>query len=82
MTPRHEPWVPHISLVFREMWDTTAPYLKALTQLTTKINVRGIPHLAKNERDVGHPGFIGEINVKGPRHVGRGPFTGEAVEFG
>jgi hypothetical protein len=21
-------------------------------------------------------------NVKGPRHVGRGPFTGEAVEFG
>jgi hypothetical protein len=19
----HEPWVPHISLVFREMWDTT-----------------------------------------------------------
>jgi hypothetical protein len=21
-------------------------------------------------------------NVKGPRHIGRGPFTGEAVEFG
>ena len=21
--PANEPWVPHISLVFREMWDTT-----------------------------------------------------------
>jgi hypothetical protein len=23
--PTTEPWVPHISLVFREMWDTTNP---------------------------------------------------------
>jgi hypothetical protein len=22
------------------------------------VEVRGIPHLAKNERDVGHPGFV------------------------
>jgi hypothetical protein len=24
------------------------------------VNIRGIPHLAKNERDVGHPSFVGE----------------------
>jgi hypothetical protein len=23
LCPFHKPWVPHISLVFREMWDTT-----------------------------------------------------------
>ena len=51
-----EPWVPHISLVFREMWDTTA--LLPLTFESTselRVDVCGIPHLAKNERDVGHP---------------------------
>jgi hypothetical protein len=26
--------------------------------LGKKVEVRGIPHLAKNERDVGHPSFV------------------------
>jgi hypothetical protein len=47
--------VPHISLVFGEMWDTTAAdrHFSALQELP--IEVCGIPHLAKNERDMGHP---------------------------
>ena len=56
-----EPTVPHISLVFREMWDTTSTF--PLTLIHPKhlaINVGGIPHLAKNERDVGHPAFVRE----------------------
>jgi hypothetical protein len=27
------------------------------------VRVRGLPHLAKNERDVGHPGFLGQAVV-------------------
>ena len=48
-------WVPHISLVFREMWDSTAlrPQFSASTQ--KKVEIRGIPHLAKHKRDMGHP---------------------------
>ena len=54
----HEGRVPHISLVFREMWDTTD-----VDRLVHGMNresegwCSGIPHLAKNERDVGHPSF-------------------------
>jgi hypothetical protein len=47
--------VPHISLVFREMWDTTASDLHCSALQELPIEVRGIPHLAKNERDMGHP---------------------------
>src|ERR1700722_11848628 len=47
--------VPHISLVFRGMWDTTAANLRSLAPLTEPVQIRGIPHLAKNERDMGHP---------------------------
>jgi hypothetical protein len=28
-----------------------------------KVESSGIPHLAKNERDVGHPGFVIVIEV-------------------
>jgi hypothetical protein len=47
--------VAHISLVFREMWDTTAPNRKIFGLQELEGEDRGIPHLAKNERDVGHP---------------------------
>jgi hypothetical protein len=47
--------VPHISLVLREMWDTTNLDLRCLLSGKTDGERRGIPHLAKNERDVGHP---------------------------
>ena len=50
--------VPHISLVFREMWDSTAADRHVFRLLATNVKVRGIPHLAKNERDVGHPRFV------------------------
>jgi hypothetical protein len=36
------------------MWDTTA-LNQQLSDEKKKVEVRGIPHLAKNERDVGHP---------------------------
>jgi hypothetical protein len=53
--------VPHISLVFREMWDTTSPDRsppKAESNLKkSRGQVRGIPYLAKNERDMGHPRY-------------------------
>jgi hypothetical protein len=36
-----------------------------------KVEIRGIPHLAKNERDMGHPGFVvrlkAETTMDGPR---------------
>jgi hypothetical protein len=48
--------VPHISLVFREMWDTTALSLwLSIYPTHLAVNIGGIPHLAKNERDMGHP---------------------------
>jgi hypothetical protein len=53
--------VAHISLVFREMWDTTDldRYMpRAHRESDGKSS--GIPHLAKNERDVGHPSFVRE----------------------
>ena len=51
--------MPHISLVFREMWDTTAVNLQLLELLApTQVKVPGIPHLAKNQRDVGHPASL------------------------
>ena len=53
--------VPHISLVFREMWDTTAPSLQlSIRPVHLAVNLGGIPHLAKNERDVGHPAVVRE----------------------
>ena len=51
--------MPHISLVLREMWDTTAPSTLNC-QMHCSVNIRGIPHLAKNERDVGHPAFLSD----------------------
>ncbi len=60
--PGHQPWVPHISLVFREMWDTAAADLHPSALQRLPIEVRGIPHLAKNERDVGHPLIGGTMN--------------------
>ena len=50
--------VPHISLVFREMWDTTAVNRRLVGSTDENIEFRGIPHLAKNERDMGHPRFV------------------------
>jgi hypothetical protein len=50
--------VPHISLVFREMWETTS--LNLFPDLRkTHIDFRGLPYLAKNERDMGHPTILG-----------------------
>src|ERR1700677_3431743 len=40
-----------ISLVFREMWDSTAAEPPVLGPINKTIKVCGIPHLAKNERD-------------------------------
>jgi hypothetical protein len=56
--------VAHISLVFREIWDTTALSLWLPTHpMHFAVNVRGIPYLAKNERDMGHPSFVKEQEV-------------------
>src|ERR1700723_2282641 len=54
LTPLRQ-WVPHISLVFREMWNTPA----LAPNLSHPVSSLGqhplVPHLAKNERDMGHP---------------------------
>jgi hypothetical protein len=43
------------------MWDTTALSLwLSSSSMYLAVNVGGIPHLAKNERDVGYPSFVGE----------------------
>ncbi len=47
--------VPHISLVFREMWDTTALQQPVFRSTGKEHKGSRIPHLAKNERDMGHP---------------------------
>ena len=49
--------MPHISLVSCEMWESAALNLKLFDPNDRHIEIRGIPHLAKNERDVGHPRF-------------------------
>jgi hypothetical protein len=55
--------VPHISLVFREMWETTAADLHPSALQELPIEVRGIPYLAKNERDMGHPLIRGRDRI-------------------
>ncbi len=59
--PFHGRRVPHISLVFREMWDTTNLNNSAYEAENFRVGRRGIPHLAKNERDVGHPAFVAGV---------------------
>jgi len=49
----------HISLVFREMWDTAVVDRKVYrTDQKSEGKSGGIPYLAKNERDMGHPSFV------------------------
>jgi hypothetical protein len=40
------------------MWDTAALHVH-LSDVGKKVKVRGIPHHAKNERDMGHPTICG-----------------------
>ena len=43
------------------MWDTTALSLRLSIHPThLAVNIGGIPYLAKNERDMGHPSFVRE----------------------
>ena len=45
---------PGISLVFREVWDTTdVSHCLSIHPIYLAVNIGGIPHLAKNERDMG-----------------------------
>jgi hypothetical protein len=51
--------VAHISLVFREMWDTTDLSLwLSMHPMHLAVDSGGIPHLAKNKRDMAHPSFV------------------------
>jgi len=40
------------------MWETTALYVR-LSEVAKKVKVRGLPHLAINERNMGHPTILG-----------------------
>ena len=54
---------PHISLVFREMWDTSEVD-RSVRQMHPSREGRycGIPHLAKNTSEMwGHPAFVSEL---------------------
>jgi hypothetical protein len=62
----------HISLVFREMWDSTALSLWLLIHpMHLAVNIGGIPYLAKNERDMGHPSFARERELSHPARLCR-----------
>jgi hypothetical protein len=46
------------------MWDTTTFSLwLSIHPMCLAVNICGIPHLAKNERDVGHPSFEREPGI-------------------
>jgi hypothetical protein len=48
------------------MWDTAAVHSPAFdSQSALPVEVRGIPHLAKNERDMGHPWVYGYLKISG-----------------
>jgi hypothetical protein len=51
------------------MWETTALHVP-LSKVEKKVKVRGLPHLAKNERDMGHPTILGR-DKKDPPVLGR-----------
>ena len=56
-----------ISLVFREMWDTTGLDVKIYESCKKSVVVS---HLARNERDVGYPGFFENWKSQGRcRHL-------------
>jgi hypothetical protein len=40
------------------MWETAALHV-LLSKVGKKVKVRGLLHLAKNERDMGHPTILG-----------------------
>jgi hypothetical protein len=43
------------------MWDSATLSLElSIRPIRLAINIGGIPYLAKNERDMGHPSFAGE----------------------
>jgi hypothetical protein len=56
--------VAHILLVFRDMWDF-AGIDREIYRMNRESegDTRGIPYLAKNERDMGHPSFVWEQEV-------------------
>src|SRR5450755_2827300 len=55
--------VPHISLVFREMWDSTGLRFNSFEGVRAGHQGSRFPHLAKNERDMGHPLVRGQDRV-------------------
>jgi hypothetical protein len=50
------------------MWDATALHGLCL-KVEKKVKVRGLPHLAKNERDMGHPTIRGKEKAGSPTVV-------------
>jgi hypothetical protein len=71
--------VAHISLVFREMWDATDLDWQFLESRRMKFSSRGIPHLAKNQRDMGHPRLVVETEFETASSHTRS--DGRPVEF-
>jgi hypothetical protein len=45
------------------MWETTALHAP-LSKVGKNVKVRGLPHLAKNERDMEHPTIFGREREK------------------
>jgi hypothetical protein len=60
--------------VFREMWDSTAPFLSlSIHPMHLAANIGGIPYLAKNERDMGDLGWQESVSRQNPLGTGRVP---------
>jgi hypothetical protein len=65
------------------MWDATALHVP-LSKVGKKVEVRGIPHLAKNERDMGHPTLCGKEKTEWPNRkiAGTPDFIGKREREG
>jgi hypothetical protein len=48
------------------MWDTTALNLKVFSSTGGTFKIRGIPYLAKNERDMGYPALVADEDYDQP----------------
>jgi hypothetical protein len=52
--------------------------LRFSARCAIQVRVSGIPHLAKNERDVGHPGFVRGENLQSVLANNQARFPGRA----
>ena len=79
LSRRQLPGAPYLARFSRDVGYRRASPLALPTQATVQGKTRGIPHLAKNERDMGHPAF-GVTTGKGAPQIPPLRYRGFPVE--